>query len=99
MPPRATVHLPPMGWAGATIVVGIALGLVTALLLARDLRVAESWGTILGTSLLATGLAASGTARLGNVGTFTRQREYDDEWLYTVAQFAFRRALQPADDS
>jgi len=57
-PARATVHLPPIGWAGATIVVGIVLGLVTALLLARDLRVAESWGTILGTSLLATGLAA-----------------------------------------
>jgi len=57
-PARATVHLPPIGWAGATILVGIVLGLVTALLLARDLRVAESWGTILGTSLLAIGLAA-----------------------------------------
>jgi hypothetical protein len=57
-PAKATVHLPPAGWAGATILVGIILWLVTALLLARDLRVAESWGTILGTSLLATGLAA-----------------------------------------
>jgi hypothetical protein len=57
-PARATVHLPPIGWGGATIVVGIVLGLVTALLLARDLRVAESWGTILGTSLFATGVAA-----------------------------------------
>ncbi len=57
-PARATVHLPPIGWAGATIAVGIVLGLVTAVLLARDMRVAESWGTILGTSLLAIGLAA-----------------------------------------
>lgn len=57
-PAHATVHLPPIGWAGATILVGIVLGVVTALLLARDLRVAESWGTILGTSLFTIGLAA-----------------------------------------
>jgi len=57
-PARAMVHLPPLGWAGATLGVGFVLGVLTALLLARDLRVAESWGTILGTSLMTIGLAA-----------------------------------------
>lgn len=57
-PARATVHMPPLGWAVATLVVGLILGVLTALLLARDLRVAESWGTILGTSLITIGLAA-----------------------------------------
>lgn len=55
---RVTVQLPSLGWAGATLLVGLVLGLITALLLARDLRVAESWGTILGTTLMTIGLAA-----------------------------------------
>jgi hypothetical protein len=57
-PARATVRLPPIGWAGATIGVGVLLGVATAMLLARDLRVAESWGTILGTALMTIGLSA-----------------------------------------
>jgi hypothetical protein len=57
-PARATVQLPPIGWAGATLGVGLVLGVATAMLLARDLRVAESWGTILGTALMTIGLAA-----------------------------------------
>ncbi len=57
-PAHATVHLPPLGWAGATVVVGVMLGVATAALLARDLRTGESWGTILGTSLMTIGLAA-----------------------------------------
>ncbi|MBL8716480.1 MAG: potassium transporter Kef [Myxococcales bacterium] len=57
-PAHATVHLPPLGWAGATVVVGVLLGIATAALLARDLRTGESWGTILGTSLMTIGLAA-----------------------------------------
>lgn len=57
-PPRAMVHLPPVAWAGATLVVGVFLGILAALLLGRDLRVAESWGTLLGVSLMTIGLAA-----------------------------------------
>jgi hypothetical protein len=57
-PARATVRLPPIGWAGATLAVGVVLGVATAMLLARDLRVAESWGTILGTALMTIGLSA-----------------------------------------
>lgn len=57
-PAHATVHVPPLGWAGATIVVGVALGIATTALLARDLRTGESWGTLLGTSLMTIGLAA-----------------------------------------
>lgn len=57
-PAHAAVHLPPLGWAGATVVVGVALGVATAALLGRDLRTGESWGTILGTSLMTIGLAA-----------------------------------------
>jgi hypothetical protein len=57
-PVHATVHLPPLGWAGITLAMGVLLGALTALLLARDHRVAESWGTLLGTSLMTIGLAA-----------------------------------------
>ena len=57
-PVHAIVHLPPIGWAAVTIGMGVLLGSLTALLLARDLRVAESWGTLLGTSLMTIGLAA-----------------------------------------
>jgi hypothetical protein len=57
-PVHAIVSLPPLGWATITIAVGVLLGALTALLLARDHRVAESWGTLLGTSLMTIGLAA-----------------------------------------
>jgi hypothetical protein len=57
-PERAMVRLPPIAWGGATIGVGVLLGLLAAVLLARDLRVAESVGTLLGTALMAIGLAA-----------------------------------------
>ena len=57
-PAHAIVHLPSLGWAGVTLGMGVLLGSLTALLLARDLRVAESWGTLLGTSLMTIGLAA-----------------------------------------
>jgi len=81
-PQHATVHLPPIGWAGATIGVGVVLGVLTTLLLARDLRVAESWGTLLGTSLMTIGLAArldlaavTALFALGaSIGWFSRHR-------------------------
>jgi len=42
----------------ATLVVGVVLGLVATLLLGREFRRDESWGILLGTSLLAIGIAA-----------------------------------------
>ena len=57
-PVHAIVHLPPLGWAGVTMGMGVLLGALTAILLARDHRVAESWGTLLGASLMTIGLAA-----------------------------------------
>lgn len=42
----------------ATIIVGVVLGLVATLLLGREFRRDESWGILLGTSLLAMGIAA-----------------------------------------
>jgi hypothetical protein len=41
----------------ATIIVGVVLGLVATLLLGREFRRDESWGILLGTSLLAMGIA------------------------------------------
>lgn len=41
-----------------TVIVGVVLGLVAALLLGREFRRDESWGILLGTSLLAMGIAA-----------------------------------------
>ncbi|GAC1357377.1 MAG: cation:proton antiporter [Polyangiales bacterium] len=57
-PAYATIHLPPIGWVGVTFGMGLLLGALTALLLGRDLRVAESWGTLIGISLMTIGLAA-----------------------------------------
>ncbi len=45
-------------WMGVTAILGIALGLVAAALLGRQLRVREAWTVLLGVSLLAIGLAA-----------------------------------------
>ena len=42
----------------ATVIVGVVLGLVATLLLGREFRRDESWGILLGTSLLAMGIAA-----------------------------------------
>jgi hypothetical protein len=46
------------GWMGVTVVLGVALGLVAAALLGRQLRTREAWAVLLGVSLLAIGLAA-----------------------------------------
>src|SRR5215471_14535284 len=40
-----------------TVGVGLVLGAVAAVLLARELRLDESWGVILGTSIYAMGIA------------------------------------------
>ncbi|MGC4091571.1 MAG: potassium transporter Kef [Polyangiaceae bacterium] len=42
----------------ATLIVGVVLGLVATLLLGREFRRDESWGILLGTSLLGMGIAA-----------------------------------------
>ena len=43
---------------GATLALGVVLGLVCSLLLGREFRLRESWGVLLGTSVLAIGVAA-----------------------------------------
>ena len=54
---HAQVSLPGLAWAGLTILLGILLGLLTAVLLGRESRLHESWGVLLGTALFAIGLA------------------------------------------
>jgi hypothetical protein len=44
--------------SGVTVGLGAILGALTALLLGREFRLRESWGTILGVSLLAIGVSA-----------------------------------------
>ena len=44
-------------WLGVTVVLGVALGLVAAALLGRQMRLREAWAVLLGVSLLAIGLA------------------------------------------
>jgi Kef-type K+ transport system membrane component KefB len=56
-PAGAGLDLPPWWWMSITVGVGITLGAVAAVLLARELRLDESWGVILGTSLFAIGIA------------------------------------------
>lgn len=50
--------LAPLPALGATLGLGIVLGLVSALLLGAEFRLRESWGVLLGTSILAIGVAA-----------------------------------------
>jgi Kef-type K+ transport system membrane component KefB len=56
-PSGGGLDLPTWWWMSITVGVGLVLGAVAALLLARELRLDESWGVILGTSLYAMGLA------------------------------------------
>lgn len=44
--------------AGVTLALGIVLGALTAWLLGRELRVRESWGVLIGCSMIAIGIAA-----------------------------------------
>jgi hypothetical protein len=58
-------HLPwtiaPSGWALVTVAFGVVMGALAALLLGRDFRRNESWGVLLGLSVMGIGI----TARLG----------------------------------
>jgi Kef-type K+ transport system membrane component KefB len=60
-PSHAGLHLPAWGWVGISVGLGLGLGGVVMLLLGREFRLDESWGLLLGTSMLAIGL----TAKLG----------------------------------
>lgn len=51
-------HIPVAGWMGATVVLGFGLGAIAALLLGREFSLHTTWGVLLGTSLLAIGVAA-----------------------------------------
>ena len=52
---RWPVHL--WGWAGLTLGLGVVLGATAALLIGRDLRTDETWGALLGLSVLGVGIA------------------------------------------
>jgi len=58
------VHVPVLGWVGITVGLGLVLGAMTALHIGRELRVDQTWGVLLGTSVLGIGVAA----RLGLAG-------------------------------
>lgn len=53
-----TVPMPWLGWVGVTIGIGVVLGAMAALLLGRTFHIGETWGVLLGMSLLAVGLSA-----------------------------------------
>jgi hypothetical protein len=56
-PGHGLVALPVWGRAGATLGTGVILGTLATLLLGREFRSNESWGLLLGLSLLAAGMA------------------------------------------
>jgi hypothetical protein len=56
--PATRLHLPPLDWVGITVGLGIALGAMTAMHIGRELRVAQTWGVLLGMSVLGLGVAA-----------------------------------------
>jgi Kef-type K+ transport system membrane component KefB len=57
-----TAHLPfavPIwGWTAVTLGVGLVLGVIAVVLLGNDFRLIQSWGVLLGTSLLTIGMSA-----------------------------------------
>lgn len=55
--PRGSMLGPAVSF-GATLGLGFVLGVICSLLLGREFRVRESWGVLLGTSVLAIGVAA-----------------------------------------
>jgi hypothetical protein len=59
-PGGALPQVPVLGRIGVTLGFGAALGLIAILLLGRDFRRDESWGVLLGTSLLVAGAADRG---------------------------------------
>ncbi|HEY2513774.1 MAG TPA: potassium transporter Kef [Polyangiaceae bacterium] len=52
------VHVPLGGWVGVTIGFGVVLGAMTAMHIGRELRVDQTWGVLLGMSVLGVGVAA-----------------------------------------
>jgi hypothetical protein len=56
-PGHGLVALPVWGRAGATLGTGVVLGILATLLLGREFRSNESWGLLLGLSLLGAGMA------------------------------------------
>jgi Kef-type K+ transport system membrane component KefB len=46
------------GWTLMTLAIGVTLGLIAVVLLGSDFRLIQSWGVLLGTSLLTIGIAA-----------------------------------------
>ncbi|MGK3962316.1 cation:proton antiporter [Sorangium sp. So ce118] len=58
--PQATAHwpLPFWGWTIVTALIGVVLGLIAVVLLGSDFRLIQSWGVLLGTSLLTMGTSA-----------------------------------------
>ena len=56
-PPAVAFRLHAFGWVGITIGLGLLLGAMSALLLGKTFRLAETWGVLLGMSLLAVGTA------------------------------------------
>ena len=51
-------HVPPAGWIAITVALGFGLGAVAALLLGREYSLHTTWGVLLGTSMLAIGVAS-----------------------------------------
>ena len=56
--PLTRVVLVPWAWVGVTIGFGVALGAMTAMHIGRELRVDQTWGVLLGMSVLGLGVAA-----------------------------------------
>ncbi|WP_437922709.1 cation:proton antiporter [Sorangium sp. So ce291] len=58
--PQATAHwpIPFWGWTIVTALIGVVLGLIAVVLLGSDFRLIQSWGVLLGTSLLTMGTSA-----------------------------------------
>lgn len=50
--------IPPWAWLAITIGIGTVLGVVAAVLLGKEFRLAESWGVLLGTAVFAIGMGA-----------------------------------------
>jgi Kef-type K+ transport system membrane component KefB len=96
-------HLPwpmhPWSWALMTLGLGVVLGGTAALLIGRDLRTDETWGTLLGLSVLGVGIATrlglSAVSAMFAMGLATAVFSGQRQALLAMAEPTERTVLHP----
>ncbi len=91
--------VPVWGWAGLTLGLGVVLGATAALLIGRELRTEETWGALLGLSVLGVGIATrlglSAISAMFAMGIVTAILSGQREPLLAMTEPTERTVLHP----